>query len=634
MSTTLHALTHGAPGLVLGYTVVFVPLVVGLRHGRAPLAKLILSPLSAVPATLVAAIAVAFVSPILRPFGISKESILQLIFGAALSAAVGYAAGLWLALRKGDPDSQHRRGAVIMSEPPQPPPVSRDPTNPNTPVTLAGHPIALQDETKHFKLIGTTGTGKSTAIRELLTGALGRGDRAIIADPDGGYLDTFYDAGRGDVILNPFTPGARKWSLFGEIANDYDVDQLARTLIPDSHDPDTTWTEYARTFFTALVQQSIVTGKNDDRELIRYIESASVQELGTLLGNTAAGPFLARGNEKMLSAVRSINASALRALKYTTRQTGLDFSVRQWVRQSRSRLSGGQGGVLFLPYMAGEIAALRSTISAWMRIAIFEAMSRGEGDQRLWFVIDELDALGEIDGLKDALTRLRKFGGRGLLGLQSISQVSGTYKAAAPAIVENCANTVIFRCSTSEHGGTSEFASKLIGQREVLHTTRSRFLRPGAFRHSITTSESIKIEPAIMASEIERLPDLHGFLKLASHPDWQQVTFAPPADSPATRGRRPQVQPTASATSPQSTSTVAGISPTPRTSSAAQTSPPVPTSPAAPPSCATQSSPAAAISPAAEANLAVRTRPRKPRTPEKIPTTLPLPFAPNKRSLS
>jgi Type IV secretion-system coupling protein DNA-binding domain len=51
---------------------------------------------------------------------------------------------------------------------------------------------------------------------------------------------------------------------------------------------------------------------------------------------------------------------------------------------------------------------------------------QGEGDQRLWFVVDELDALGAIDGLKDALARLRKFGGRTIIGFQSIAQVSGT----------------------------------------------------------------------------------------------------------------------------------------------------------------------------------------------------------------
>jgi type IV secretory pathway TraG/TraD family ATPase VirD4 len=183
--------------------------------------------------------------------------------------------------------------------------------------------------------------------------------------------------------------------------------------------------------------------------------------------------------------------------------------------------------VLFLPYKAGEIAALRSTISAWMRTAIFEAMDRPEGDQRLWFVVDELDALGEIDGLKDALARLRKFGGRCVLGFQSISQVSGTYgKGAADTIVENCGNTLILRCSASEQGGTSQFASRLIGQREVIHTTRSKTHRPSEWLGSTTTSEHRSIESAVMASEIERLPDLAGFLKFASIPDWIRVRLS------------------------------------------------------------------------------------------------------------
>jgi len=180
--------------------------------------------------------------------------------------------------------------------------------------------------------------------------------------------------------------------------------------------------------------------------------------------------------------------------------------------------------VLFLPYRAGESAALRSRISAWLRIAIFEALDRGEGDQRLWFVVDELDALGEIDCLKDALARLRQFGGRSVLGFQSISQVSGTYgKSAADTIVENCGNTLILRCSASEQGGTSLFASRLIGQREVVHINRSRTRNPSQWLSSTTMSEHLSVEAAVMASEIERLADLEGFLKLASTPDWRRV---------------------------------------------------------------------------------------------------------------
>jgi Type IV secretion-system coupling protein DNA-binding domain len=57
-----------------------------------------------------------------------------------------------------------------------------------------------------------------------------------------------------------------------------------------------------------------------------------------------------------------------------------------------------------------------------------------------------------------------------------------------------------------------------------VHTTRSETRRPSG-EASTTTSEQRTIEPAFMASEIERLPDLTGFLKLASIPDWMRATL-------------------------------------------------------------------------------------------------------------
>ena len=40
--------------------------------------------------------------------------------------------------------------------------------------------------------------------------------------------------------------------------------------------------------------------------------------------------------------------------------------------------------------------------------------------------------------------------------------------AEAQTSVENCGNTAILRCSASERGGTAEFASRLIGKREII----------------------------------------------------------------------------------------------------------------------------------------------------------------------
>src|SRR5579863_10546853 len=186
-----------------------------------------------------------------------------------------------------------------------------------------------------------------------------------------------------------------------------------------------------------------------------------------------------------------------------------------------------------MPYRAGQIAALRSTISAWMRLAIFEAMNAEEGAQRLWFVVDELDALGQIDGLKDALARLRKFGGRCVLGFQSVAQVSSTYGSGeAQTLVENCGNTLILRCSGSEHGGTSLFASRLIGEREVSRTSTSRSRRATELVPSVTYAEHLSVELAVMGSQIEQLPDLSGYLKLASSPEWRRVRLQP-APQPA-----------------------------------------------------------------------------------------------------
>jgi type IV secretory pathway TraG/TraD family ATPase VirD4 len=162
-------------------------------------------------------------------------------------------------------------------------------------------------------------------------------------------------------------------------------------------------------------------------------------------------------------------------------------------------------------------------------------MTCPEQDLHLWFVMDELDALGAIDGLKDALARLRKFGGRCVIGFQSIAQVSGTYGSDdAQTIIENCGNTLILRCSGSDDGGTSQFASRLIGEREVVRrqTARGRD-REGGFafkgsRRSTNVSEQHVIEPAVMPSEIEQLPDLAGFLKTASSPAWRRVRIARP----------------------------------------------------------------------------------------------------------
>jgi type IV secretory pathway TraG/TraD family ATPase VirD4 len=539
MIEALESLTRGTSGLFLGYAAVAAPMVAGMVRNRAPLRRLLAAPLYAVPAMAAVGIGLAAVNSVAYSLGVPvSEGVLSIGLGLATSAGIGYVSGQILAKAK-DGGSEHRRGTVIHEQEPgdnaSPDRRGRD-RNRDRGITIAGVPIPQTDETKHFKIIGTTGTGKSTAITEILESALTRGDRAVIADPDGGYMRRFFSAERGDVILNPFEPSSRKWDLFGEIKTPYDVEQLARSLIPDHEGSDRSWRGYARTFFTAVTRRAHEAGINDVGELHRLLAHAQPRELRALLVGTAAQPFLEEDNGRMFDSIRSVTSSAVTALEYIAEQDQEKLSVRAWTRGAGDK--NKSGGVLFVPYQAGQIAALRSQISAWMRLSMFEAMNQPGNEQRIWFAIDELDAVGQIDGLKDALARLRKFGGRCLLGFQSIAQVSSTYgRGEAHTIVENCSNSLILRSSASEGGGTARFASSLIGDREVLRTVHSRSRRPLDLIAAKTTSQQVSVEAAILPSQIEQLPDLTGYLKVASRPEWLLVRLTPTREAHAGRER-------------------------------------------------------------------------------------------------
>ncbi len=392
---------------------------------------------------------------------------------------------------------------------------------------FAGCGIDYADETKHFLALGATGAGKSTAIRQLLGDMAARGDRAIIADPDGGYLARFYDPARGDIILNPLDARSARWSPIEDAPSAYLADELARALIPDLSQSDSQWTSYARTLLASILRQARPAGIGDAADIHQLIVSAPLEELRMLLAGTAASPFLAEGSEKLFAGTRSTASDAVAGLEYVAYgpPRNAPFSVMEWAKSNRP-------GWLFLPYQADQISALKRLIAAWMRLAIFATMSRGEGDSRTWFVVDELDALGKIDGLADALQRLRKFGGRCVLGFQSVGPLSSIYgDGIAAALIENTGSKLILRCSASEGGGTAAFASQIIGKRDVWRassntgvSSQSHMQGMSSGRSSGSTS-SIVTEDAVLTTQIENLPDLSGYITTPSVAGWARVAF-------------------------------------------------------------------------------------------------------------
>ena len=385
-------------------------------------------------------------------------------------------------------------------------------------VTLAGVPLSREDETMHVAAIGATGSGKSTALRALMADAIRRGDRQVVADPDGAAMSAFFED--GDVILNPFDRRCARWDLLDEIERPGDHAFLAQSVLPHlgvgEHDQ---WITYAQQLLAAALENFQKLGLGTTSDLVTILASGSVAELKLLCQGTAAARYFEPGGEKMLASILGTLAPAVGNLRFITAMQGEPFSIRRWIRSG--------AGSLWLPYTANQVAALRGLISCWINIAILETLSlRPDRERRIWFHIDELDALGRIEGLKDAQARLRKFGGCVAIGFQSSAQVKAVYGEGAHTIIENCGNLLLLRSGLSEGGGTAELASDLIGSREVERDDVSRGRTLGRYTSRSTSMQSKRtVEEVTLASEIMQLPNRSGFAKRATTPGWQRVRF-------------------------------------------------------------------------------------------------------------
>jgi hypothetical protein len=90
--------------------------------------------------------------------------------------------------------------------------------------------IPRDAENKHFLIVGDTGSGKSSIIRQMLYQVEGRGDSAIVYDPACEFVKQFYDAHRGDIILNPLDARMPYWSPSNELRRKAEAKALAVSL--------------------------------------------------------------------------------------------------------------------------------------------------------------------------------------------------------------------------------------------------------------------------------------------------------------------------------------------------------------------------------------------------------------------
>jgi type IV secretory pathway TraG/TraD family ATPase VirD4 len=384
-----------------------------------------------------------------------------------------------------------------------------------TQVSIADVPIPRQIERLHFLIGGTTQSGKTVTITEMLADALRRGDRAVVADPNGGYYARFGQP--GDVILNPFDRRSVGWSIFNEIAKDYDVERYARSVIPDARSAqDFEWHGYARLLFSETAQRLVDLRQNTTKQLIYWLTVAKIEELGELLQETPAVGLFDQGANKALSSTRFILTNYINPHKYL--HPG-DFSLRHWLEQGK--------GSLYITWREDMAEALRPLISTWFDVLVGSILSLPPSDARLvWFFLDELASMERLSSLEDGLTKGAKHGGRFVCGLQSTAQLDDIYTRDKAVVLRSCFRNLLVLNIPNTDPVTAEEYSKGLGEREFIRTEKSRAYN-WQRGNTVTHTKRHVRERAVMPSEIHKLPDLTGYLKLAGDYPIAKVKLTP-----------------------------------------------------------------------------------------------------------
>lgn len=381
-------------------------------------------------------------------------------------------------------------------------------------VTLANVPIPQDCESAHFLLVGSTGTGKSVALDELLAGALMRGDRCIVIDPNGHALARF--GAKGDKVLNPFDKRSPGWSPFNEIRSTFDFESVATSIVPDSSDSTAQqWHGYARQLLAATLRAMSQTGETSTERLLYWLTQASAEELATFLVGSTASMQFEPGAEKALASTRFILSSHLSCYQHL--RPGA-FSLRSWLESEK--------GNLYITWREDMLSSLKPLVSGWVDILVATVLTLPEGTvtpqktrRPLWLLLDELASLERLSSLEAGLTKGRKHGLRVAAGLQSVAQLDALYGSHSATTLRSCfRNLLALGCSNADPD-TAEVLSRGLGVSEVerLQATHSRShgTGSGAGQGSTSHSRQRSTEPLVLPAQLTGLAPLDGYLKLA-----------------------------------------------------------------------------------------------------------------------
>lgn len=376
----------------------------------------------------------------------------------------------------------------------------------NSGLTLASYPLPATADILHTFIVGSSGSGKSVLCKELLMGIRKQKRRSIIYDVSGEYVKNFYNP-QTDVILNPLDERTVFWDIWRDCRHSSHFSSLAEALIPEENGRKDFFIDAARTVLADVVEQMSTQGAPQLEQLLYLLLKADFSTLLSHVKGTNAASLLNEEGGRTAASVRAVIAANIKALACLP-DRGDPLSIRDWVQKEADN-----GGFIFITSNAEQLSLLRPLITLWVDIATRAILGlEPDPKRRIYLLLDELASLNRVPVLHYFLEQGRKYGGCAILSTQSYSRMQDIWgDKETRAIVGGCRNWVVGGCN--EYGG-AEWLSKNLYRQESIEKSEGVSYGAHEVRDSVSLQEQRQERPLVSPTDLMRLPDLSGYLRL------------------------------------------------------------------------------------------------------------------------
>jgi type IV secretory pathway TraG/TraD family ATPase VirD4 len=359
--------------------------------------------------------------------------------------------------------------------------------------------IPRDAENKHFLIVGDTGSGKSSIIRQMLYQVDARGDSAIVYDPACEFVKQFYDPHRGDIVLNPLDSRMPYWNPSKELRRKAEAKALAVSLYQPEGVTNRFFVEAPQKIFAHLLSylptpEDLIKWMSDPEEIDRRVKGT---EYWALIDPKAP--------QQRTGVLGSLNMSAdsFRLLPNESETTSV-WTATKWAETRR--------GWIFITSRPTMREALRPLISLWIDTLVLRLLNEPMPDQKpVWFVIDELASLQRLPQLHTAITENRKSQNPVILGFQGRSQMEARYGEDSEAMLSQPATKIFLRTTEPR---AAKWVSEAIGEVEIERLRETHYDGSRAGKNFALDRQT---EPLVLPSEVSGLDDLRGFLKYGNN---------------------------------------------------------------------------------------------------------------------